>query len=276
MDQIYNGSGTRATYHREIRYLASGSYSSLRESNKILGAGFRNEENEKTASRSARNRGKRSGRVTRIPTVTPWPVQPLPSSPPLASSPASPAPLAFHWPIIDPFANFQMLCRKRTRRQRDGNAHESESAGITEGTRAADGAVYIANEWFASNWSVKSTRPVIRALGVFLSSIRAPLSQRARPDVDSLRNRDWPPMERFAPQPILSTTKLQKMIDVGAVSRDLFRLSCRSVRESANERASYSCPSNVGPVPSIKRIVCCTLVMDHGRENAARTLRIDN
>lgn len=30
-------------------------------------------------------------------------------------------------------------------------------------------------------------------------------------------------MERFAPQPILSTTKLRKMIDVGAVYGDPFR-----------------------------------------------------
>lgn len=133
---------TRATRNREEDISQIYRSGNRTKATRLKSRPFRNEENEKTTSRGARNRGKRSGRVTRIPTVTPWPArvfqfaQPLPSTPPPTASPASPAPLAFHWPIIDPFANFQMLRRKQTRRQRDGNAHESESAGISGGVSA--------------------------------------------------------------------------------------------------------------------------------------------
>jgi hypothetical protein len=67
-------------------------------------------------------------------------------------------------------------------------------------------------------------------------------------------------MERFALQPILSTTKLRKMIDVGAVSRDLFRFLCRFGRARARaseteseQPRSYRAPANVGPA-RVKRI----------------------
>jgi len=80
-------------------------------------------------------------------------------------------------------------------------------------------------------------------------------------------------MERFAPQPILSTTKLRKMIDVGAVSRDLFRFLCRFGRARARAHASeregeratdeLSCSGECGTGP--RQADCCTQVMDHGK-----------
>lgn len=51
----------------------------------------------------------------------------------------------------------------RRRRTEDEGARERARLALRRVPRAADGRVYIANEWFASNWSVKSTRPVIRA-----------------------------------------------------------------------------------------------------------------
>lgn len=85
-------------------------------------------------------------------------------------------------PIIGPFANFQTLHRHGYRRRhdevnrgdKDSTCHCSFYVALRRIERSENGpqpVVYIANEWFASNWSVKSTRPVIRSK-VYSSSRR--------------------------------------------------------------------------------------------------------
>lgn len=110
------------------------------------------------------------------------------------------APLSFRQPIIDPFANFQMLRRYRhdvTGRPEDDGARRALSAGITTGICA--GRERAEEKCISQTSDLHQIDPLsqqdqLYARGVFLSSVRVPLSQRecarARSNVDSLRKRD--------------------------------------------------------------------------------------
>ena len=115
--------------------------------------------------------------------------------------------------------------------------------------------MYIANEWFASNWSVKSTRPGYTFRGVFAVSRYHGTTSHSTARSWLVAQPDWPPVERFAPQLILSTTKLRKMIDVGAVYGDLFRFVSFLVpiRQGAclRTRTDHTAELSLVPVPSL-------------------------